>query len=171
MATEKIDEIIAEESGVSKADILDDADFTVLGVDSLLALLITARLKEDLDYDIGPAISIFDRFHTIGQLKKGYIEYRKDLQARDESAVDSRGLGAKTDTSVENLSDRSPGSRCLGTRENPGASSTSSQCINGWEPVRKVTSITLHQATVPAGDAKLTLFLFPDGSGSAASYT
>ncbi|RWA10748.1 hypothetical protein EKO27_g4373 [Xylaria grammica] len=169
LAIEKINDIIAEESGISRADILDDTDFTALGVDSLLALLITARLKEELGYDIGPTISIFDRFRTIGQLKKSYIETRNDLRHQDNPASDSRGWGLKTDTSAQILSDRSPNSRSL--ENSPEADSLLSQSINGCEPVRAVTSVILHHAAVAPGDTQLMLFLFPDGSGSASSYT
>ncbi|RYC62694.1 hypothetical protein CHU98_g3504 [Xylaria longipes] len=62
--------IISEESGVSIEDLTDDSFFTDIGIDSLLALTITARFREELDLDMDHD-SMFMEFPTVLQLKKG----------------------------------------------------------------------------------------------------
>lgn len=60
--------IIAEESGLAEADLVDGTVFGDVGIDSLLGLTISARFKEDLDLDLD-FNSLFYEYPTIGDLK------------------------------------------------------------------------------------------------------
>ncbi|KAK8130910.1 hypothetical protein PG984_007348 [Apiospora sp. TS-2023a] len=137
---DRITDIVAEESGIDTEDLDDDMDLASVGIDSLLSLLVTSRLKDELGFDIGPGLSIFDAYATIGQLKSEY----------------AKTLGYSRDTSTPTTT----------TTSSIKSSSSSSSA-------RPATSVTLQRAKPTSPDAAaetLTLFLFPDGSGSPASY-
>ncbi|PHH83219.1 hypothetical protein CDD82_2991 [Ophiocordyceps australis] len=136
MNPSKVVHIVAKESGIPVQDLSDDSEFATIGIDSLLSLLITSRLRDELGFDVGSAASIFDKYRTVGQLKAGYIASIKKEDREQHSAVTENG---------PNLTS--------------GSQSTS----------RPVTSLLLQQAS-SAHETALTLFLLPDGSGSAASY-
>ncbi|KAK7992149.1 Type I Polyketide synthases (Type I PKS) [Apiospora saccharicola] len=133
---DRITAIVAEESGIDTEDLDDDMDLASVGIDSLLSLLVTSRLKDELGFDIGPGLSIFDAYATIGQLKSEY----------------AKTLGCSRDTSTP---------------------TTTSSSIKSSISARPATSVTLQRAKPTGPDATaetLTLFLFPDGSGSPVSY-
>ncbi|KAK5988370.1 Polyketide synthase 1 [Cladobotryum mycophilum] len=58
--------ILSEEIGLPLASLQDDLNFADYGVDSLMSLTITGRLREDLDIDIDS--TVFTGFATIGDL-------------------------------------------------------------------------------------------------------
>lgn len=60
--------IIADESGLAIADLSDNTVFGDVGIDSLLGLTISARLKEELDIDIDFNAFFFE-YPTVGDLK------------------------------------------------------------------------------------------------------
>ncbi|KAL2020283.1 hypothetical protein VTK56DRAFT_8607 [Thermocarpiscus australiensis] len=60
--------IIAEESGLSVADLTDSTVFADAGIDSLLGLTISARLKEELDLDLD-FNALFMEYPTVGEFK------------------------------------------------------------------------------------------------------
>ncbi|KAL5113728.1 hypothetical protein ACEQ8H_008401 [Pleosporales sp. CAS-2024a] len=162
----KILAIISEESGIDSADLHDDMQLVDLGIDSLLSLVITSRLRDDLQFDLGPVTSFFDEFKTLKQLKMAYAQ--------------SQGL------SIDEQVPLLPGTKDayqMGSRELESISN--SACANkdkisqlvleidnhyglGVGVARPITSIVLQQG---ASSDRKTLFLFPDGSGSATSYT
>ena len=65
---EKIMTIVSEETDVSRSELVDEVEFTSLGVDSLLSLTISARLRETLDMDI-PS-TLFSSHDTVGKMKE-----------------------------------------------------------------------------------------------------
>ena len=60
--------IVAEESGLSSAELTDDTSFGDVGIDSLLGLVVSARFKEELgvDFDFN---ALFFECPTVGDLK------------------------------------------------------------------------------------------------------
>ncbi|KAF2827710.1 ketoacyl-synt-domain-containing protein [Ophiobolus disseminans] len=71
--TAKVMKIVAEEIDVDMSELVEEAAFENLGVDSLLSLTISARFREDLDIDI-PS-SLFTDCPTVGELKKHFAQY------------------------------------------------------------------------------------------------
>jgi iterative type I PKS product template protein len=71
--TAKVMKIVAEEIDVDMSELVEEAAFENLGVDSLLSLTISARFREDLDMDI-PS-SLFTDCPTVGELKKHFAKY------------------------------------------------------------------------------------------------
>jgi surfactin synthase thioesterase subunit/acyl carrier protein len=162
----KILAIISEESGIDSADLLDDMQLVDLGIDSLLSLLITSRLRDDLQFDLGPITSLFDEFKTLKQLKMAYAQ-SQGLTIDEEVPLSSEAKDAyqmetrESETVINSLSANKDNisQSVLGGDNHYGL---------GVGIARPITSIVLQQCSSP--DSKI-LFLFPDGSGSATSYT
>ncbi|EED16360.1 polyketide synthase, putative [Talaromyces stipitatus ATCC 10500] len=64
-------ETIAQEIGITAVELVDDATFVELGVDSLMALTILSKLRESLHLDL-PS-DIFQELTTIGDLR-GFLD-------------------------------------------------------------------------------------------------
>ncbi|KAL3417082.1 beta-ketoacyl synthase domain-containing protein [Phlyctema vagabunda] len=141
---DKILEIISDELGTEPSELNDTAEFGDIGVDSLMSLSITGRIREELDIDI-PS-SFFTDNPTVSDAKTAIVTMS------GESVT-----GTATPTSYED----SPLEDSIETFSN-------SEDDDSERPKLAATSILLR------GNPKLaskTLFLFPDGSGSATSYS
>jgi thioesterase domain-containing protein/acyl carrier protein len=133
--------IISEESGVAISDLTDDCIFSDLGIDSLLSLVIVSRFREELALDMEME-SVFTDYPTV-----------KDLKC----LLATGGSGDTTRTPSPGIfsSDEASSSESEVEEETP--------CL-----VPAATSVIL-QGTPKT--AQRTLFLFPDGAGSATSYS
>jgi iterative type I PKS product template protein len=69
----RVMKIIAEETDMDMSELVDEAAFENLGVDSLLSLTISAKFREDLDLDISS--TLFTDYPTIGEMKKFFSQY------------------------------------------------------------------------------------------------
>lgn len=149
--------ILSEEIGLG-LDILsdDELDFADHGVDSLLSLTITGRMREELGLDIDS--SAFLTCPTLGSFKK-FLGL---------SEQDSKGSYS---TEGSDTSSPSPGIES-GVTTPPADDEEQEKVVNSPNH-----SHLLHQfratSTLLQGSpskARSTLFLLPDGSGSATSY-
>ncbi|KAE8391278.1 hypothetical protein BDV23DRAFT_182792 [Aspergillus alliaceus] len=75
--------MIAEESDLSLSELQDDCEFSNLGIDSLLSLQISGRIREDLGLDIQG--SAFLDNATVGEFKR----YLQDFVAADTASTSS----------------------------------------------------------------------------------
>ncbi|KAL1587284.1 Non-reducing polyketide synthase PKS1 [Cladosporium halotolerans] len=71
--TSKVMKILAKETEVDENELVDDAHFENLGVDSLLSLTISAIFREDLDMEISS--SLFTDYPTVGEMKKYFSQF------------------------------------------------------------------------------------------------
>lgn len=150
--------IISEESGYELAD-LDDDNLALadLGVDSLLSLAITSRLREELGDSLShlDPNTLFMTCPTVASLKAAL--------AGDKPIQDPRNVhewrAVATNTASIPLSP--PESVCT-----QDFSLVSDISVNDPQ-VPQATSVILQGSPKKA---RATLFLFPDGSGSATSY-
>ncbi|KAF1988370.1 polyketide synthase-like protein [Aulographum hederae CBS 113979] len=71
--TSKVMKIIAEETDVDMSELVDEAAFENLGVDSLMSLTISAKFREDLDLEISS--TLFTDYPTVGEMKKFFGQY------------------------------------------------------------------------------------------------
>lgn len=71
--TTRVMKIIAEECELDMAELVDEAAFENMGVDSLMSLTISAKFREDLDLDISS--TLFTDYPTVGQMKKFFAQY------------------------------------------------------------------------------------------------
>ncbi|PNS21559.1 beta-ketoacyl-acyl-carrier-protein synthase II [Sphaceloma murrayae] len=60
-------DIISEESGIALAELTDDSRFDDIGVDSLLSLMVSSRIRDDLGIDLDSAV--FMEVSTVGNFK------------------------------------------------------------------------------------------------------
>ncbi|KAL1953845.1 hypothetical protein VTO42DRAFT_2105 [Malbranchea cinnamomea] len=145
--------IISEESGVPLAEFSDDCVLAEIGIDSLLSLVIVSRFKEELDLDVDSQSVLAERF-TIRDLKT--------LVGKEMSASTTQAPSDQTDSSDENsFSSMTP----------PDSNSDyegSDDLKSLHDPVPASTSVLLQG--IPRRADRI-LFLFPDGSGSATSYS
>lgn len=144
--------VVSEESGVAISDLTDDCIFSDIGIDSLLSLVIISRFREELDMDI-EIDSVFTDYPTVKDLKT--------LFGQGESENTTRTPSVRFDSSDQEAT--------------PSATSADSDfdqdmgCLkNERAPVPAATSVLLQG--IPKF-AEKTLFLFPDGAGSATSYS
>ncbi|KAK7703182.1 hypothetical protein SLS64_009158 [Diaporthe eres] len=151
-------EIISEESGYELADIDDDnLALADLGVDSLLSLAITSRLREELGDSLShlDLNTLFMTYPTVASLKAALVGER----ASPDPLKVQKWRATTTGTTSVPLSP--PASIC--------AQDTSmlppTPVIDPQVP--QATSVILQGSPKKA---RATLFLFPDGSGSATSY-
>ncbi|KAL1642780.1 polyketide synthase [Diplodia intermedia] len=71
--TTRVMKIIAEECELDMSELVDEAAFENMGVDSLMSLTISAKFREDLDLDISS--TLFTDYPTVGQMKKFFAQY------------------------------------------------------------------------------------------------
>lgn len=147
--------IIAEESGISIPEMKDEDQFSDLGIDSLLILVIASRFREELHLDLGPLF-----FVDVSSVKavKEYFGESAPPQPLDDG-LDSSGTSSDSassssprasSVSSDSETDQAPKDQGVGAKKTP------------------VSTSILLQGTM--GPGTKTMFLFPDGSGSATSY-
>ena len=149
--------IISEESGISIPEMKEEDPLSDLGIDSLLILVIASRFREELSLDLSPIF--FVEYGTIGAIRAYF---------KDQEAPSSTDSGADSD--VSSHSDAEKGSSASSAPEESDTADDDAkpnqQTIKAKKAPRS-TSILL-QGTI--GPNTKTMFMFPDGSGSATSY-
>ena len=149
--------IIAEESGISIPEMKDEDLLSDLGIDSLLILVIASRYREELSLDLSPIF--FIEVDSIGAIRAYFKD--PDSPPSVDSGFDSDGTSSDAETKS---------SDATSTSEEPEPARPDVDSKNqtvGAKKAPRSTSILL-QGTV--GPKTKTMFLFPDGSGSATSY-
>ena len=152
--TEKLFDIISEELGVERSELLEMIDFADVGIDSLMSLTITGRVREELDLSI--PTSFFMDYPTIR-------EARSFIEALNPS-------GSTTSDSGSN--DITPPASSVTSASSPvfGSAKTPDFDLEVQENGQSSPSATSILLQGNPKTASTTLFLLPDGSGSAASY-
>lgn len=85
--TAKVMKIMAKETEVDEAELVDDAAFENLGVDSLLSLTISAIFREELDMEISS--TLFTDYPTVGEMKKYFAQFDNGASSSSEEEEDS----------------------------------------------------------------------------------
>lgn len=173
--------IICEESGIPLPEMKDDTTFAEMGVDSLLTLMIASRFREDLELDLEP--SFFVDHPTVGALKRYFssggrtpdsskdyvvVETQNDFDVSEAAPIQIRAVEP-----THCLPSEAASNKVEGMAGAPGMTITQtlksilSNVAAANKPQAKSTSIVLQGMPKKA---KKTLFLFPDGCGSASSY-
>ncbi|CAK7231914.1 Type I Iterative PKS [Sporothrix curviconia] len=99
-------DILAKEIGVSNDELVDNVVFADLGVDSLMSLTVSGRIREELDVDLHS--NAFVDYPTIGAFKT-YLAQFETATAEDSgiSSSDSETDGMKSDSAVTTPMDES----------------------------------------------------------------
>ncbi|KAK1725305.1 type I polyketide synthase [Colletotrichum acutatum] len=157
--------ILSEEIGLSLSDLNDDdLDFADHGVDSLLSLTLTGRMREDLGIDVDS--SAFITCPTLGQLKTflGFtVSETSSSSSGGASGAGSPPTESEPDTSTTLSSDGEQSKIDSDEEEDVRNAPRGHSLLHHF----RATS-TLLQGNPKR--ARSTLFLLPDGSGSATSY-
>ena len=153
---EKLMTTISEELGIDQSELLEMGNFADMGVDSLMSLTITGRIREEIDLDI--PTSFFIDYPSISEAKIAI-----------SSLVDTSSGDATPHSYSEDIT--------------PDETDTAPSTPNADEesPVSPIVEVEAKEIDAPthatsillSGNSKTstkTLFLFPDGSGSATSY-
>ncbi|KAF2867547.1 beta-ketoacyl synthase [Massariosphaeria phaeospora] len=168
--------IIAEETGCALSEMDDSTEFSSMGVDSLLSMVLVSRWNDEAGLEVsGDATAFCASLTSVAGLKT-YIHEKMARSLQQSETVSryehSRSQGStsanssvsgKTNLSTSTLITSPAHSRST----SPAPKQLSPQKPLFREPVRPATSVILHGR--PKQSEKV-LFLFPDGSGSAASY-
>ena len=153
--TEKVLNTISEELGIEQSELLEIGSFADMGVDSLMSLTITGRIREEIDLDI--PTSFFVDYPNISEAKIAI-----------STLLDTSSGNATPHSYSENIT---PGETdtAPSTPDEDEEKSQSPTVETGIEELdaSHATSILLSGSTTTSSK---TLFLFPDGSGSATSY-
>lgn len=151
-------QIIAEESGVAVEDLGDDVVLADIGVDSLLALVIGSRIRDEMSVDLDVETMLV-AFPSVKALKS-HFDGDQSLDSLHEVNSSRSSLSStfdKVEMNSDTLTPKSEGSE----------SGILSAADSKLGEVPTATSVVLQG--VPKS-ARRTIFLFPDGCGSATSY-
>lgn len=103
----RVMKIIAEETDVDMSELVDEAAFENLGVDSLMSLTISAKFREDLDLEISS--SLFTDFPTVGEMKKFFAQYDGGAPlVEDDSESDTTDEPSDMSTPYEHAAASTP---------------------------------------------------------------
>lgn len=94
VVTEVMD-ILAKEVGVSDDELDDNIAFADLGVDSLMGLTVSGRIREDLDLDVNS--HVFVDHPTIGAFKSYLQQFERPVALRNPSFGDSNDSSSETE--------------------------------------------------------------------------
>lgn len=163
--------IISTESGVAEKDLKDDVELADIGIDSLLSLVICGRFRDDLDVDITEQ-ELYE-CSSIANVKRRVCEavlgkpHNFDLQSGASTTSPSSGTSSELCSSDETD---------ISSKSNTDEEAVDSDSGEENKPIRKreqwisippAWSMSLRGSQKRAAK---TLFLFPDGCGSATSY-
>ena len=169
-------QIISEETGIAIEDLGDDTVFADSGVDSLMSLMITSRFSEELDTDVSIDGWLFASCETLNDLKKHLLPNQAEVPPCTAIAavpVDSppSSKSSRSSSVAEVTHSSSPSSSDEPT---PGESTPSTPNSEDFLDVQKLSVLARRASSIIIQGrpwaAKKTLFLFPDGAGSAHSY-
>ncbi|OZJ01940.1 hypothetical protein BZG36_05397 [Bifiguratus adelaidae] len=154
--------IIATEVGIDTNELADNIEFADLGVDSLMSLAVSGRIREELKLPIHS--NMFLDYPTVGQLKTFLKQYDQSTSADEEPTTSSDFTISASSTppdSATRTPDSSQDAHSPLVVEDLGAH------FNRDNGALHMTQDDIARELT----CKKLLFLFPDSGGSATSYT
>lgn len=170
-------EVVAQESGVAVDQLLDtNTAFAEIGIDSLNAMVISSRFREELGVGLEDDFSFFDDVPTVSALMAYFDTLgsgsmkKKDAGARGPSSIASSSptlsSGAE-DEGDDGERGSALSSQASSTSETPPSGSGAAAGAARKPYCRPTSSVVLQGLPRLA---QRTMFLLPDGGGSASSY-
>lgn len=176
--------IISEESGVPIAELTADTAFHELGVDSLLALLCASRFREELGLDYESTVFLDHR--TVGELQKFWENAEGAVPKKGDKPVSGNDAILRSMFTDDGDIDEEDGTEDTLSSHSSEKHSTSASSVDAS---KLSSALSTRPPTPPCSDPSIdaatsfllqgnpkdsttikTLFLLPDGSGSASSY-
>ncbi|KAK1993700.1 beta-ketoacyl synthase [Colletotrichum falcatum] len=182
--------VLAEESGLEESELTDDVVLVDIGIDSLLSLVVTGRLREEMDIDL-PERTIFKECLTIGDIRMHVsgtagspaesVQYADGDASIAYNSVSSTDSNDTESSATLHTSSMPPVNGT--TRGSYSSAATSEFKVRPWivdheKEMQPSTAIIPHSPP-PAwsmymqgshAESKENIFFFPDGSGTATSY-
>lgn len=152
-------QIVSEESGVAQEDLTDDTHFTDSGIDSLLSLVIVSRFREELEIDVDHE-SLLMECPTVADLKVFLLGGQSTPSDQDSS----------DQTASPSDSSNTPSSPASDPEDEGSLVEVKAEDLSPLPDAvlnAKCTSLIIQGSQ---RTCTKTLYLFPDGSGSATSY-
>ncbi|KAL2813896.1 beta-ketoacyl synthase [Aspergillus granulosus] len=171
--------IIMEESGCSMCDLEEDTCFADLGVDSMLSLLCASRFREELG--VKYEAIIFEEHPTVSELRQFWEQQLTGAGPKNQScngdnsdALPHSRFDSDSSISATPTSIATPATNLTSStgKDTPQANDEQSDpCTVKESGAREAyaTSLLL-QGNPSFPETRKTLFLLPDGSGSASAY-
>lgn len=181
--------IIAQECGLDESELADPNSFNDLGVDSLMQLAITSRMREEIEIEVSS--NLFMDYPTVADLKV-FLRGLESVGSVEEDDVDINLQSSSVSSNLESSNSTGP---MLSNTPVSGISSVALSMANGFSNLKDDhIQITAGGVPVPIvlplepdpmlpgklatsfllqgnpKTASIKLFLCPDGSGSASSY-
>jgi len=153
--------IISEESGVAVEELTGETVFANIGIDSLSSMVISSRFKEELGLGLDSDFSLFDDVPSVSKLH----EFLCGHDSSEISPGSSSDNSSSPSDSVSNCPSQKEANDDSCT--NDTASDSDQPKVERVDHCRPCTSVVLQG--LPR-IAKRTLFMLPDGGGSASSY-
>lgn len=157
----KILEMIAEESGIKVEELTGDTNFSDIGVDSLLSLVVVSRMRDELELEVSEQ-SLFLDFPTVESLKARITGARQSPPNESEASDSDLSTEVSSVFTYEGVIE-TPMEE-LFTPDKKGSIISMTEIIPSVKPA---WSIILQGSP---RSAREKLFLFPDGCGAATSY-
>lgn len=154
-------DILAQEVGVGIDELVDNIAFTDLGVDSLMSLTVSGRLREQLEIDVHS--HDFNDHATIGSFKAFLARFERK---RSDSSDDNSPPVTLNQSTPDLVEDSSNVTTPL--EESASSGGSREDLRSTLPPVPPVASSILLQGNSRTAD-KL-LWMIPDGGGCATSY-
>ena len=148
--------IISDVTGVAEEELTDEAVFADIGVDSLMSLMLTSRLQDEMDMEIEDD-NFWASFHTVGDLKS-FFSASSDSDETSSSPQSSSLINTGTTTPVSPITHE-----VILTERTVAFKTPQESCL-----VPSASSVILQGSPKRA---RTMLFMFPDGAGSATSYS
>lgn len=158
--------IISEETGVALEQLTEETNLAELGVDSLLALMIGSRLRDELDIDVDTS-SVIGSQGSVSSLREALFPGSTATAPRDK---DPDGASSSSASVMSGSAPPSVGTADISTASSmrtPSPDYGDLQSATAKVEVPPATSVVLQGSPRTATSA---LFIFPDGGGLASSY-
>lgn len=152
-------QIVSEESGVAQADLTDDTHFTDSGIDSLLSLVIVSRFRDELEIEVDQE-SLLMECPTVADLR-AFLVGGQSTPSDQDSSDHSGSPSDSSNTPSSPASDPEEDDELIEVKADD-LSLLPDSVVNA-----KCTSLIIQGSQ---RTCTKSLFLFPDGSGSATSY-
>lgn len=152
--------VISEESGVALDELTAETVFSDIGIDSLSSMVISSRFREELGLGLDSAFSLFDDVPTVAKLASFLGATAIDPSGGSMSSSSSEPDTPSNHESTTTTPPNEP------TKELP-EETYAVHSVPRKPHCRASTSVILQGLPRVA---KKTLFMLPDGGGSASSY-
>ncbi|CAK7211744.1 Type I Iterative PKS [Sporothrix bragantina] len=128
-------DILAKEIGVSNDELVDNVAFADLGVDSLMSLTVSGRIREELDVDLHS--NAFVDYPTIGAFKKYLAQFETASAAI--GAVEDSGISS-SDSETDGMKSDSEVTTPMEESEN-GSIKDGSECASGGVTADNISAL------------------------------